>query len=228
MRYDAETGLYYLQSRYYDPTTCRFINADGYILSGNDLIKHNLFAYCQNNPILLADPSGNDAIILADLDGLGHIGALVESDDGTWFHTYWGAPSEGTKIFASSASGAMDVSVVEYKGDTPDFYDDNLLDNINNSSGPYTGYDDYVYLYGDYSSCIEPLSNPNKSYDLLTNNCSQFTIRELSKVNNHNQAALQSAENKVLPKNSFNKVKNNVVRCEEEWYRILTFKERFL
>ena len=26
--YDSETGLYYLQSRYYDPTTCRFVNAD--------------------------------------------------------------------------------------------------------------------------------------------------------------------------------------------------------
>ena len=26
--YDDETGWYYLQSRYYDPTTCRFINAD--------------------------------------------------------------------------------------------------------------------------------------------------------------------------------------------------------
>mgnify|MGYP002897009999 CR=1 FL=1 len=27
--YDAETGFYYLQSRYYDPAICRFINADG-------------------------------------------------------------------------------------------------------------------------------------------------------------------------------------------------------
>ena len=26
--YDTETGFYYLQSRYYDPTTCRFINGD--------------------------------------------------------------------------------------------------------------------------------------------------------------------------------------------------------
>ena len=27
--YDSDLGLYYLQSRYYDPNTCRFINADG-------------------------------------------------------------------------------------------------------------------------------------------------------------------------------------------------------
>ena len=26
--YDTETGFYYLQTRYYDPTICRFINAD--------------------------------------------------------------------------------------------------------------------------------------------------------------------------------------------------------
>ena len=25
---DSETGLYYLHNRYYDPQTCRFINAD--------------------------------------------------------------------------------------------------------------------------------------------------------------------------------------------------------
>ena len=30
--YDVETGFYYLQTRYYDPTICRFINADNYEL----------------------------------------------------------------------------------------------------------------------------------------------------------------------------------------------------
>ena len=30
--YDSETGFYYLQTRYYDPTICRFINADNYEL----------------------------------------------------------------------------------------------------------------------------------------------------------------------------------------------------
>ena len=30
--YDVETGFYYLQTRYYYPTICRFINADNYEL----------------------------------------------------------------------------------------------------------------------------------------------------------------------------------------------------
>ena len=32
--YDDETGLYYLQSRYYDPVTGRFLNADVYADTG--------------------------------------------------------------------------------------------------------------------------------------------------------------------------------------------------
>ena len=55
--YDAETGFYYLQSRYYDPAICRFINADGQ-LSITDFIDSNLFAYCGNDPVNRTDPTG--------------------------------------------------------------------------------------------------------------------------------------------------------------------------
>ena len=55
--YDTETGFYYLQSRYYDPNTCRFINADGQ-LNTDHLLGTNLFAYCYNNPVMYIDPLG--------------------------------------------------------------------------------------------------------------------------------------------------------------------------
>ena len=35
--YDAETGLYYLQTRYYDLEVCRFISADVYLSTGQGL-----------------------------------------------------------------------------------------------------------------------------------------------------------------------------------------------
>ena len=57
-RYDTETGLYYLQSRYYDPNTCRFINADGLINAGGDVLGSNIFIYCANDPINKIDPTG--------------------------------------------------------------------------------------------------------------------------------------------------------------------------
>ena len=60
-RYDGETGLYYLQSRYYDPETCRFINADNYGSTGQGLTGCNMFAYCNNNPVCQVDEYGDAA-----------------------------------------------------------------------------------------------------------------------------------------------------------------------
>ena len=58
-RYDGDTRLYYLQSRYYDPVVGRFINADGYASTGQGLIGHNMFAYCLNNPVYYSDSTGH-------------------------------------------------------------------------------------------------------------------------------------------------------------------------
>ena len=56
--YDKESGFYYLQSRYYDPATRRFINADSYSSTGQGLLGCNMFAYCNNNPLTGYDPFG--------------------------------------------------------------------------------------------------------------------------------------------------------------------------
>ena len=56
--YDVETGLYYLQSRYYDPETGRFINADGYASTGQGVLGTNMYAYCGNNPVVRSDSTG--------------------------------------------------------------------------------------------------------------------------------------------------------------------------
>lgn len=74
--YDAETGLYYLQTRYYDPEVCRFISADVYMSTGQGIVGNNMFAYCLNNPITFCDDQGNLAILLSMLAGA-VIGAAV-------------------------------------------------------------------------------------------------------------------------------------------------------
>ena len=62
--FDQETGLYYLQSRYYDPEVGRFVNSDevDYIVSQSNLINHNLFVYCENDPVNHSDHFGYFAI----------------------------------------------------------------------------------------------------------------------------------------------------------------------
>lgn len=76
--YDVETGLYYLQTRYYDPEVGRFINSDAYeyLGEGPELLNYNLFAYCGNNPIEGYDPEGtwNWGGVIA---GLGIVAATV-------------------------------------------------------------------------------------------------------------------------------------------------------
>ena len=59
--YDAETNLYYVQSRYYDPEVGRFINADDTANLGVDgsILSYNLFTYCLNNPVNRFDVDGN-------------------------------------------------------------------------------------------------------------------------------------------------------------------------
>ena len=56
--YDNESGLYYLNSRYYNAEWGRFINADGYVSTGQGLTSYNMFAYCGNNPIMYVDHTG--------------------------------------------------------------------------------------------------------------------------------------------------------------------------
>ena len=56
--YDTETGFYLTGTRYYDPEIGRFINADGYVSTGQGILGNNMFAYCGNNPVNRADPTG--------------------------------------------------------------------------------------------------------------------------------------------------------------------------
>ena len=68
--YDTETGFYYLQSRYYDPTLGRFINADSYSTTDTQgFLSYNMFAYCENDPVMCGDADGGCPYIL--------VGALI-------------------------------------------------------------------------------------------------------------------------------------------------------
>jgi len=81
--WDKELNLYYLQTRYYDPETGRFINADGieYALEQlQQLNGLNLYAYCFNNPIMGVDEDGTIPKWLAwALTGLAVVAAVAVS-----------------------------------------------------------------------------------------------------------------------------------------------------
>ena len=117
--YDDETGMYYLGSRYYNPTMCRFINADSVSVvheASGKLTDKNLFAYCDNNPVMRKDGGGEFWSVLAGAV----IGAITNA--ATTFIS--GAikgdlPSPGEMIVATvsgAASGALASTGVGFLG----------------------------------------------------------------------------------------------------------------
>jgi RHS repeat-associated protein len=65
-RYDSETELYYLNSRYYNPEFGRFINTDAIAATQGEILSANMFVYCENNPSTLKDPDGFRPIYAVD------------------------------------------------------------------------------------------------------------------------------------------------------------------
>ena len=72
--------MYYLNSRYYNPEWCRFINADGIINANQDIYSLNMYSYTCNNPIVRIDPKGKSwgvAILGGALSGGIGAGAVI-------------------------------------------------------------------------------------------------------------------------------------------------------
>ena len=64
--FDDDTGLYYLNARYYNPQWCRFISPDSTAyLDPDNPSGLNLYAYCYNDPVNYCDPSGHSAFLIA-------------------------------------------------------------------------------------------------------------------------------------------------------------------
>ena len=114
--FDDETGFYYLQSRYYDPTICRFVSADQYELLGTlsqTLGQLNLYAYCNNNPIMYADETGEGLfatlLIGALLGGLISGGFTIANQVLTygWNAKNWDWVQIGRSVLGGAVAGAI-------------------------------------------------------------------------------------------------------------------------
>ncbi len=66
--YDWSSGQYYLNARYYDPNTGRFLSEDTYRGVTKDPDTWQLYAYCANNPVNYVDPSGHVSYSVKNLD----------------------------------------------------------------------------------------------------------------------------------------------------------------
>ena len=124
--YDWETGLYYLQSRYYNPEWGRFLNADAYASTGQGVLGYNMFAYCNNNPILLSDYSGNSATLAGAIVGAvcGFFGALISELNDQNEGIRWDKVMKctaSTALAGAAAGFVADVSIATFGAGTAIF-----------------------------------------------------------------------------------------------------------
>ena len=108
--YDSDLGLYYLQTRYYDSETARFINADSFVSTGQGILGNNMFAYCGNNPVNGIDPFGEWTFSIGFnffaglIKGIGgSFGLSCAHNDKIAGHYSYSKPSE-TSVAGASAS----------------------------------------------------------------------------------------------------------------------------
>ena len=136
----SESGLYYLQSRYYDSAIGRFINADCYASTGHGVLDKNMFAYCLNNPVMLVDPSG----------------LCAEAHGGYYYCTNPNCPiliayyKESIKIRGTTSQ--QGVSFIEgYESFYPNVYDDGF-GNATIGYGTLTTWSAYIDGISEYEA----------------------------------------------------------------------------
>ncbi len=161
--YDFTTGLYYLQSRYYNPEWGRFINCDDtniLLATQGETHNANLFAYCANNPVNKVDYTGYDysdidikdlvqflillfAVNFYDSISISSDAILIEQDD----------------IYISSQKGGINVKLDE---------------EITNSDGSKATLDDYFNM-------VDDLVNENHKQYVLNSKINIFKKKENKK-----------------------------------------------
>ena len=62
------SGLLYMNGRYYNPATARFLSQDTYTGSASVPWTQHLYAYCNNNPVNMVDPTGHVPVYMTLLN----------------------------------------------------------------------------------------------------------------------------------------------------------------
>ena len=108
---DKSTGLQYMNSRFYDSSTGRFLTQDSYSGNPYDPWTQHLYSYCGNNPVNMVDPTGHFCIsviiigaIVGAVIGAGIVGYQDYQDDGKIFN---GSKTVGNYLMGAAVGGVV-------------------------------------------------------------------------------------------------------------------------
>ena len=120
---DLGSGLQYMNARYYDPATGRFVSQDTYTGTPYAPWTQHLYSYCGNNPVNMVDPTGHMPVkpiavcdggitrVVPEPTGSGEELVQVNGEISWWNDTYEASiyiPSSGEFVstITSTAFGA--------------------------------------------------------------------------------------------------------------------------
>ena len=108
--YDSDISLYCLGTRWYSTQFRRFLSPDdiSYLGANGDLNSYNLYAYCSNNPVMYADPTGHSIIATILIGALvgGLLGGLTAYDKDESLDDFW------TGFITGAVIGAVVVGIL--------------------------------------------------------------------------------------------------------------------
>lgn len=99
--HDTDSGLVYMQQRYYDPQVGRFLSVDPVDVNDADGTNFSRYWYANNNPYMYVDPDGERAILLA-----AGVGAAFGGVFELRRQSNAGEPFNGRKVLAQAGRGA--------------------------------------------------------------------------------------------------------------------------
>ena len=150
--WDAESGLYYLESRYYDGEVGRFVNGDGAFGANKDILSNNIYAYCSNNSVMFSDSNGRCKVL--------------------WEQGWQGpCPGPNSPKCADNQLKSVTISKIDKNGNG---YFSTIVDNGDGSydvtTTVYTNRGeatiDYIIEGGDYAGIVA-LDVSNPAYDAI-------------------------------------------------------------
>jgi len=109
-QYDGETGMYYLNARYYDPVVARFVSADTYLGQVNDPLSLNVYSYCRNNPLIYWDSTGHYVSLTDQANLTASQIKQLEQATKDWEAAPAGSAGDAQRSAANAAANAIRAS----------------------------------------------------------------------------------------------------------------------
>lgn len=107
-------GIINMNARLYDPAVCRFFSPDPQLQNPFSTQGLNRYTYCNNNPVMFSDPTGELALLTAAL-----IGAIVIGSINLGIHAYQGHVNnfwQGLGYFGQGALAGAIIGATWYGG----------------------------------------------------------------------------------------------------------------